>query len=248
MKKTFALGILALMMLLALPVQAQRKYSFRGKLGEKILFRLDLEQNKEGVIAGETTYYRKNGQVAKLRVVGWYDSPEEQANPTLNLTEYDGTKQCGYFSIELKGGKVSGGNWFLSGKEYKELEINDLEMTQFPAGVRYLQPAVASPKITGEYSYTFDRAGIDECGGTCELKFVGGNKVKYSISSVTPNIAESEGTGSLQNGYFNSKHGNYHFRAYVDKNFVYIWPTNDGYVEVDDWGAHATIAGTYIRK
>jgi len=239
-----------LLVILMLCVQnvlmAQKKYSFRGKLGQNIAFRLDLEQNKDGIIAGETTYYRKNGQVAKLRVYGWKKNAESQGfynGDALFLTEYDGTKQCGTFSFGVNAqGLPVEGSWSWHDKEFA---FNSIEKTVFPAGVTYFHPAKGTA-INGEYSYSYTRSnGMEDCGGTCVLKFING-KVRYEICAVTPNIAEENKTAMLNGSYFTGSHGEYRYKAYIDRNFVCIWATKHG--EVDDWGAWATIDGIYLKK
>lgn len=248
MKRTFAL--FAFVALFTLVANAQRKYSFRGKLGSSIMFRLDLEQNADGIVSGETTYYRKNGQIAKLRALGRYEAPTQQMidngynKHSISLMEYDGTKQCGNFYIELEQGQVSGGTWSLLDKEY---QINSIEKTQFPAGTKYFHPATGAG-VTGTYSYSYSRGGnLDDCGGTCTLSYSAG-KIRYSVSAVTPNIAETRGLATPKGSYFTGAHQDYRFKVYMDRDFICIWSTNSEYVEVDDWGAWATIAGTFIRE
>lgn len=232
-------------MLLAIctAANAQTKYSFRGKLGRDISFRLDLEQNKEGIIAGETTYYRKNGKIAKLRVLGHYNSAKNSGydTPTLWLTEFDGIKHCGYFNVILSGSTAVGGTWTYMDKE---LNINSLEKTIYPAGKVYLHPA-KGPAINGEYRFKYSRSiGYGDCGGSCTLSYVNG-KVHYSICTVTPNIADEEKTVTPIGSYFSASHGACRYKGYIDRNFVFIRTTNN--VTVDDWGAHASIDGFYVK-
>lgn len=229
---------------------AQQKYSFRGKLDGRILFRLDLQQNKDGIVAGETTYYRKNGQIAKLPVVGWYRQPTQQMIDngydviSIDVFEYDGTKQCGYFSIELKNGDVAGGYWSHNDKHF---DISDIEKTQFPAGTKFFSP-VTGPAIRGEYSYSYKPThGLYEWGGSCVLTYNNG-KVHFEIGNVTPNIAEDKGVATLTGSYFTAVHQGFRYKAYIDRRFVCIWSINDDYVEVDDWGANATVEGVYIKS
>lgn len=247
--RRLSLTILFLATILCTAV-AQKTYSFRGKLDGRILFRLDLQQNKDGIVAGETTYYRKNGQIAKLPVVGWYRQPTQQMIDngydviSIDVFEYDGTKQCGYFSVELKDGDIAGGYWLHNDKE---LAISDIEKTQFPPGKQYFNP-VTGPAIKGEYTYSYTpNSGMDECGGSCSLAYNKG-KVHFDIGSVTPNIAEDKGVATLTGSYFTASHQDFRYKAYIDRRFVCIWSINDDYVEVDDWGAHATVEGVYIRK
>ncbi len=227
-------------------LMAQTKYSFRGRLGQDISFRMDLEQNSDGIVAGETTYYRKNGKVAKIPVYGWMKNADNQGfynGDALFLTEYDGTKQCGtfVFGIDAQGLPVEGSwSW-----HEKELDINSVEKTIFPSGVKYLNPAKGQT-INGEYSFSYTRSsGMEDCGGSCTLKYTNG-QVHYNVCTVTPNIAEEKKTAKLNGSYFTGSHDEYRYKAYIDRKFVCIWATNSG--QVDDWGAWATIDGIYVKK
>ena len=240
MKKLILLALACMTFCMA---EAQKRYSCRGQLEGGISFRLDLEQNKDGIVSGETTYYRKNGKISKIRCLGRYlkfDGGEEE----LSIREFDGKKHCGYFMLNVKNGKITGGEWSLI---EKTLPIESLEQTIFPSGTTYFHPATGAG-VKGEYNFLYDRgADLDPCGGTCILKYANG-KVKYDFCTVTPNIAEDSGTATLNGSYFNAAHGAYRYRVYVDRDFCCVWYTGKGYVEVDDWGHNASLEFIYVKK
>lgn len=242
--RSFAFLLLTIIFYLAPnDLMAQKKYSFCGKLGKNITFRLDLEQNQDSIIAGETTYYRKNGKVAKIPVYGWLMSAARQGywnGDVLSLKEFNGNKECGNFMIALQpNGDVAEGRWYNSSKEF---DINSVENTVFPAEVTFFHPAKGAA-ISGIYSFIEPSEG-EPHGGHCELTYQN-NKVHYQISVSNPNIAETEKTALLKGSYFTGAQDDYKFKAYIDRKFVVIWTTQNA--QVDEWGAWSVLDGFFIR-
>lgn len=233
------------MLLAVMTATAQKKYSITGKLDGKTDIRLDMQVNGDDIVCGETTYYRTNGKMSKIKFIGYYETDSENPGKAyMNLNEYDGTKICGHWAIDVSNNKITGAEWNLYDKS---LSISNIVPSQVPQGKTFFAP-VTGAAVSGEYSYSYRRyADDDEWGGSVTLRYTKG-KVRYSMGNVTPNIAEAEGTATLKGSYFNSNHKNYKFRVYTDKNFIVVLSANNGYVNVDDWGAHATVAGIYIRE
>lgn len=241
MKKT--IFTLALMLCSLIAIADVYTYSWTGKLGDNINFRLDLQESTFGTLIGEVTYFRKNGKVAKIPAYGYILNYEGQDECSYILNEYNGTKVCGTFFFEIKDGKPVG-TWNLLDKE---LEINNVLGCDDPETdeIDFFNPAT-SANATGNYEFSYSRGnGLEDCGGSCSLKVIGG-KINWEMTQVTPNIAEGNGTSNFNNAYFTGKVSNFEFEAYVDKKFIYVKRT-DNSGPVDDWGMAATIEGIYVR-
>lgn len=223
-------------------------WAWEGKLGANISFRLEVEESTFGTLIGRTTYLRKNGTTAVIPCFGHRIDYDNDDSIVFYLDEYDGTKQCGHFYIELRDGVIQEGNWSLLDKTYAMNSIVDLD----PApGTEHLYSPVSSvSEACGEYSFTYASGNdfMPEYGGSCTITKLGGNKIHWSMSQVTPNIAEAEGDSELHGGYFEGRFGEFTFEAYVDRRFIYVKNTNDGPVEMDEWGAWSTIEGVYVRE
>lgn len=237
--KRLTLSLLALCYVM-IAIASVKHYAWKGQLGTSINFKLEVQENEMGAIAGQTTYYRKNGKISVIPVYG-HRINYRDATSAIALNEYEGTKICGTFYILLKEKTVIEGNWHLMDRSYK-MYVQNVTPNQ---SQRFLQPITSLTQAKGEYSFTYDCGLEDPCGGSCTLK-VFGNKLKWDMVQVTPNIAEGTGTSMLQGSKFGGKTGNFHFVAYVDKHFVYVKRINDG--PLDDFGAHATLEGIYVRE
>lgn len=242
------IAIVTLMMLCSMTMMAKiTAYVWKGTLGTEIKFQLDVKENSFGALIGQTTYFRKNGKVARIKCYG-YRSVDSDGNVYFLLDEFNGTKECGHFCIEMTMGKFQFGSWSYGNKTL------GMDLTEFPepgkADIAF-DPVTTAKDAVGEYSFSYESniEGMDDNGGTCLIKLAGDNRIKWSMCQVTPNIAEAEGEAEYGNGIFSGKHEEYTFDAYVDKDFIYVKKTCSAEVrESDFWGMGATIAGIYVKK
>ncbi len=240
MKKTIILLMAFFGVLLA---KADLKhYALEARLGESISLKLELQENSFGVLAGQSTYNRKNGSKSVISVFG--NRLDDDDDTTLLVQEYDGTKICGEFVLTLKKGAITEGRWSLNDKTY---EMNSIVMLEPDYSKRFFHPVSSAAKAVGEYAFTYVSGNGDERGGHCDLKMVG-NRLKWDMAQVTPNIATGSGTSAFADSGFKGSVSEFKFEAYVDERFVYVKQTNPGEAEVDDWGAWATLQGLYVRK
>lgn len=222
-----------------------QRYAWDGKLGKDIHFRLEIERNSEGLVLGETSYFRKNGQITDIPVFGTY-SKDDQGNEILYLNEFDGNTQCGSFYIRVSGEWVKEGHWSLG---EKILEFNDLENVGFSYGKNgtFFYPAEGEA-VNGYYSFTYpnDNPDMQMRGGHAELT-VKGSKVQWEMAQVTPNIAEGQGQSTLVGNKFSGNVGSFLFSAWVYQNCVYVKCLNPDAEPNEDFGAWATLEGIYVR-
>ena len=220
------------------------KYAFKGTINKTISFRLELQTNAFGAVAGETTYYRKNGKVAHLPV---YGSIEKDGRDLLIFAhEYDGVDICGTFNLTIANGKLKEGKW---NNDDKFLTISVTSYPPLSEVHDYLQPVTSPKDAEGEYGFSYSRGdGLDDGGGFCTIK-ANGKGITYEMSTVTPNIAElPERQATIVNSQVSGSYSNFRYKAYLDKNFVYVKRTNPDGGQVEDWGAHATVEGYYVKK
>lgn len=225
---------------------ANRRFAYVGKLGTDISFRLDLEcEEYTGFVAGETTYYRKNGKTAVIKVFGQaYDTKQDDLElHALMLSEYNGTKVCGNYYIELdsKGNYISG-TWALGDKGY---EMNDIET--LACAKTFVKPQEV-PDATGVYEFTYDTDNqyMPEQGGMLQL-YADRKNIAYTISQATPNIAEAEGTTSeFCTNYFFVSIANAQYTVYTYENAVFVKRHNPDDGPCSEFGFNADIAGVYV--
>lgn len=223
-------------------------WAWEGKLGANISFRLEVEESTFGTLIGQTTYFRRNGKTSVIPCYGQRIEYEDDESIVFLLDEYDGTKQCGHFYIDLCEGKIVEGTWSLLDKTYEMEGMIDLEPVP---GTEYLYRPISSiDEACGEYTFTYASGNpyMPEYGGSCTITKTGPNTIHWSMGQVTPNIAEAEGDSELHGAYFEGHFGEFTFEAYVDRRFIFVKNTNDGPIQMDDWGAHSTIAGIYVRE
>ncbi len=225
----------------------KRFYAWQGKLGTDISFRLELEQASNGLVIGETTYFRKNGKTANIPVYGFYLHLED--GDELVLTEYDGRTACGTFIIEIdQNGELQCGKW---SHLDKELDLNEINKVSFSYGKheKFIYPATGA-QCNGEYGFRYKTGNPnwDENGGYAELKVgINGKQIKWEMNQVTPNIAEGSGTSALITNTFSGKVGSFKFKAYIYKDCLYVINTNPQDAPWDEFGAHATLEGIYLK-
>lgn len=248
MKHIISIALILTALLFSLDASAltiNGRYAWKGKLGSNISFKLEVEENINGLVVGETTYYRRNGSIRKLPVYGECIS-EQNGSKTLILDEYDGTKVCGSFYIEQKGAKLISGSWNLNDKQ---LVMSNMVATTFSLaeGKSRIVPATAS-NIIGNFKFSYDSGNqsFPEHGGSAQIS-KSGNTFKWYMCQVTPNIAEGEGKATFNGNTFTGKVGNFHFRAWVYDKLLFVKRLNPEAGPCDDFGAHATLAGIYIR-
>lgn len=219
-------------------------YSFKGKLGSSITFKLDLQENNRGILSGETTYYRKNGKTAVIKVYGTREELGDGAY-ILNLIEYDKNKECGYFHIDMNGEWIKNGWWWLG---EKTLDMNNLENLEPNYNKRFFHPVYEAKDAEGVYRFTraSGNPNFPEHGGNCAI-MASGNKLIWSMTQVTPNIADATGTAEFEYSGFTDSYSNYLFETYIDENFIVVTRTNPEDGMVDDWGMGAEIGGIYVK-
>lgn len=224
-------------------------YAWEGKMGNNINIKLEVEESTFGTLIGRTTYYRKNGTMATIPCYGHRIVYDEGASVAFALTEFDGTKVCGNYILEMgEGESFEGGRWSLLDKEY---DLNSfVDLNPAPGSDYMFAPISNINEAVGTYSFTYKTGNpnMPECGGSCTITKKGANQIHWSMTQVTPNIAEAEGDATLDGSYFTGRHGDFTFEAYIDRNFIYVQNTNTEPFEVDDWGAWATIEGIYVRE
>lgn len=241
--------ILFLLCLISLSANADNKhYAFRGTLGENINFRLDLEEDTyHGIVMGQTTYYRNNGKIAKIKVYG-NSKKSEEANTNLRffiLSEFNGTKVCGNFMIALEAdGSFNEGYWSLGNKMYGMSNVEFLPTDDAPT---FFKPVdIKDAGGVYEFTYASGNADMPEYGGTLQL-YPYREDIAYHVSQVTPNIAETMGKMSeiFENRfYFFVGRTSYDVFAFEDVVFVKRCNPQSGHP--DSFGANADIEGYYI--
>jgi len=245
MKKVLFI-LMAIVPILVLGQSSQTKhYAWQGKMGESISFRLELEQASNGLVIGETTYFRKNGKVSDIPVYGRYLKLEDGIELVLN--EYANRKECGTIVITLdEKGNLLEGVWSHGEKTFA---FNNVKKVGFSYGKheRFINPAVGQ-QCNGEYgfSYASGNPNMPECGGYAKLK-VNGSSISWEMNQVTPNIAEGKGRSTLVGNTFSGQVSNFKFKAIVYKDCIYVIRTNPQDGQVEDFGAWATLEGIYIK-
>lgn len=244
MKRLIAIICLALGLNLAAQAQIQ-SYAWTGTLGKSTSIRLEFQRNSDNILSGQMTYYRKNGQVAKIPVKGYYYPSQDKNSPDMvTLSEYDKRKECGHIFLLLRGMTIQpDSKWHLNDKEMLLSATKPVEMKGGPFFV-----SAKGDEVTGEYGFTYDSGNsmMPEYGGYVSLQYEDG-VVTYSMNQVTPNIAETEGAASLVGNAFTGQVSNFKFRCRVYKDFLYVKRTNPQDGMVDDFGAHASLEGIYLR-
>lgn len=253
MKSTLA-SILAPLCIFAMAILCPQQavadvfqHSWQGKMGPGISFQINFEESTFGTLIGETTYFRKNGKVSVIHCYGMRIGDEDDDEISYFLTEYVGTKVCGYITLSLKGGRLEHGSWSLLDKVY---EMYDMEEPDYIPFFDYFMPVGGPNDAAGEYSFTYatGNPSFPESGGHCTITMKGPDTIHWEMSQVTPNIAEASGDSKMTGPYFEGRHGDFTFEAYVDKQIIYVKDTSPANIETDDWGAWATIEGVYVRK
>lgn len=242
--------ILFLLCIISLSVNAANKrYALKGKLGKSISFRLDIEEDTyHGILIGQTTYYRKNGNVAKIKAYG-IQHKQDDTNPNyriLTLSEFDGTRICGNIVVTLNAdGSFSEGVWYFDGREYDMNNIKMLPENECPT----LFNPVDIEKASGVYRF-FCPAGkmsVREYGGTFQMYYYR-NNVAYSACQVTPNIAETKGKMAeifANQFYFYVDNASYDVFAFEDA--VIVKRTNPQVGPVESFGAYVDVEGIYMK-
>lgn len=246
MKKYLILSILCLTSLAA--NAANKYYTLTGTLGQDINFRLDLEEVPyEGIIMGQTTYYRKAGNTATIKVCGQSLRMEQEGNVFryFLLSEFDGTKICGNFLITFfDDGSFSDGIWTHGENTYA---MNNVEILPTDNPIAFFKP-VDIENASGVYRFSYDSGNeeMPEVGGSLELYHYSGN-VGYSACQVTPNIAET--TGKIAEFYKNRFYfsvENAHYEVFTFEDAVFVKRTNPQAGHPESFGANADVAGIYI--
>lgn len=238
--KRILFTLLLCLAFVAVKANVRQQYAWTGKLGPSISFLLELEENYNGFVSGETTYYRKNGKQAHIRVYG--SARHDGDYTTLMLNEYDGTRVCGHFNIQLNGEWITDGFWTL---DEKNLQMNNLENVRFSRASFF--HLVDATQAEGVYKFAYSRGkGLDDGVGHAQLCARGG-EVAYTFCQVTPNIAEARGFDADPWGNnFSFAVGNACFVVQTYADCLYCYRTNPDDGPCEGFGAWATIEGVYI--
>lgn len=236
-------------LLFPLGVNAETKHiSMKGKLGESISFRIDLEHDiYMGTVMGETTYYRKNGKVSNIKVYGFATKTVifDDDYFTLELDEFDGTKMCGHFYILVSSeGRFDNGQWSFG---EKTLQMNEIENLPTNNAKNYLQPLnLVEAQGVYEYSVVSNSQTLPEYSGVLQI-YVQRKNFAFSISTITPNIAETKQRTSeffKEICYFYVGKILYNILSYRGAIFVKRVHENEG--QNYEFGRNADIVGVYI--
>lgn len=241
--------IIFLLFLISLSANAATKhYALKGKLGKNISFRLDLEEDiYHGIVMGQTTYYRKNGKIAKIKVRG-FRQKMENADENLRffmLTEYNGTKICGNFVMTLEADdSFYRGSWVLGNREY---EMNDMKLLPTDDAPTFFKPVdIENASGIYEFSYSSGKAAMPELSGTLQL-YAYRDNIAYQVSQVSANTAGTIGTMAeifKNRFYFSVDKASYDVFAFEDA--VFVKRVNPQTGHPDSFGANAEIEGCYI--
>lgn len=238
------LGIMALLCSLeAAALTITDRYAWKGTLGQRTSFRLELEQNANDLVMGQMTYYRRDGSVRKIAVYGTFIYSAD--GNWMALQEFVGTKICGYMSIVVDGTNMKEGTWSYG---EKQLEMHDVQNVEMQHKQTFFQPADGKG-LHGEFSFTYDSSNpnFPEYGGNAVIA-TSGQHLNWRMTQVTPNIAEGSGSTSFTGNTFADTYGNFKFRAWVYKDVLYVKRTNPEDGDCEDFGAWATLEGIYIRE
>lgn len=222
-------------------------YAWRGMLNNEISFRLDLEENDEGHVIGETTYYRKNGKIATIKIFGESLDMEDEDKTyhTLILPEFNKTKICGVFNIVLENGHFKAGRWVYKNKELPITEVESVSLSTH--GHSFINPvSVTNAQGYYEFSYESDNESMPEYGGTAQI-ITRGDNIGWSMSQVTPNIADASGRNSDTWGNrFVFRISNACYCTYTYKECLYVKRLDPETGPCEDFGDNADITGVYI--
>lgn len=244
--------ILLLLLLISLSANAANKYyALRGILGNNIDFRLDLEEDVyHGIVMGQTTYYRKNGKIARIKVYG--NSEEETIDGrkyrSFRLCEFLGTKICGNFHFMINAdGDIESGCWTLGDKMYGMSEgmVELLNLDEYKTFFKPLD--IENAGGVYKFSYASGNRNMPEYGGMIEL-YPYCKNVAYHVSQVTPNIAETHGKMAeiFNNRFYFLVDGDICYDVFAFEDAVFVKRANYKSRHPDTFGANADIEGVYI--
>lgn len=219
------------------------RYAWKGKMGSNISFSIDLQENADGIIAGCTTYYRKNGKTSRIPVYGHREKGDEGTS-MLYLNEFEGNSICGSYFINTSGKNFNFGTWFHNATTH---ELNSITPASPSTSIAYLHPVESPLSIAPYYSFQYETGNPSTPvrNGECEL-YLEDDKVQWRISQLGPDIAEVEGESPFDSSCFSNTKGNNLFKAYVDKYFVLITPTNPD-APASGFSSWTTFDGIYVR-
>lgn len=198
--KTFITFLLALISLSAYADTTH--FAFKGKMGDDISFRIDLEMdNYRKYVMGETTYYRKNGKTSVIKVYGKCYDVEYEGDDLYSfmLSEFNGTKECGHIQLITNDETFDSGLWSFGEKMY---EMKDMKAVP-SNGRSYLRPQVLSE---ADGVYKFSAAGIEQIpdrNGTLQLRSTN-HDVAYTLS-MNPDDPD-ETSGKFYDNWQNDEH------------------------------------------
>lgn len=217
--------------------------SWKGKMGEKISFRLDVEINENDHIGGQTTYYRSNGKTSVIPIVGFGGNYEGKL--LMFLQEHLGKKVCGNYVIQLaKDGSIVEGVWTFNDRNYDLREMESVETT----GETFLHPVdVVDAWGVYQFSIPSNNKTMPEYGGTAML-YAERQNLAYSFCQVTPNIAEvSNTTSEFWKSHFYLSKEPAHYDVVTYEECVIVNRSNPDAGMPEDFGMGADIVGIYYK-
>ncbi len=226
---------------------ANKRYSFKGKLGADINFRIDLEEEDyTNVVMGQMTYYRKNGKTSKIKVFGTstktviFDDDYKE----LYLNEYNGTKICGDIHMLITAdGIFDNGTWSFNDKV---LTMENVEKISNSPSMMLPTRNLDEAQGVYEYSIPTGNAQMPEYGGQLQL-YVQGKNFAYSFSVATPNIAKVNArTSEFFRNCFYFYAGDVQYRMLSYDGVIYISRNNTHKGQNEAFGKGADIEGFYI--
>ncbi len=243
----------------ALPNANQEKtkqYYLQGKISDKIVAKVWFERREDGLTVGNAVY---TNTTEPIRLIGTItDSEEKPGSQTVFLKEYmpDG-KSKGLFSGYLTNGKFTGEWMNYVGDSYPCKLHKSLPLP----GWSLFSRETDLSKIDGSYSYSYNL--LKDKGGHAVIKTDDNGNVKFKISVLDPNIADTSGAEGAVNGWCTAKlHGN-KFRYLLkysseddDPGYEFETEFFPGFMRVvrvagpeqyEGFGAHTTLENVYVK-
>lgn len=239
--------IFTLLCLVSLHLMADNyHFAWNGKMGDDINIRLDLEEDEDGLIVGQTTYFRKNGKTSVIKIYGrgFFGEHEGDKVHIMILEEFNGTKECGIYILVLNHDlSFREGEWTFGDKTYplnsfedvtpKQGFIHEIDMDQAQGVYKFSRPS--------------SNESMPEYGGYVQI-YADAKNIAYDISQVTPNIAETHGRTSeyyKNTCYITIANARYRIHTYQD--CVYIKRDNPDEGPCENFGMGADIEGIYLK-
>ena len=243
--------------LLALSAHADvlGEYSFEGKIGDNIPFKVKFCVNGDEIAVGEI-YYPKAKHPAPILLVGsmvedHYYLREFQSDGTVT-----GILMFGIIEDENEETRITDGIW-TNPKTGKEIRMKNVHMNGEYVDVTTYLDYEDPQNIGREYSYSmWNRHYNSMMAGNVKFRGAGKNKLHFEVSNCAHNIAEGKSSpsrpavlGETTHDYFiynNVNECGYGFSAHFFKKFV-VLKTVSGPETLGCFGMGASFDGVYIK-